>query len=84
MITTISARDFSRDFARAKRSAGQGPVFITDRGKPRYVLMTVDEYHRNAGAGKHSLLALMDALPSTEGVEFDPPTLDVKLHDLDL
>ena len=84
MITTISARDFARDFAQAKRSAGQGPVFITDRGQPRYVLMTVDEYHRSTGAGKRSLLALMDGLPSSEGIDFDPVSLDVRLQDLDL
>ena len=82
MITTISARDFAHDLAHAKRTANEGPVFITDRGRPRYVLMTVDEYHRSTGAGKRSLLAMMDAIPGGEGIDFEPPRLKVSLEDV--
>lgn len=33
-ITTVSARDFTRGLANAKKAASGGPVFVTDRGRP--------------------------------------------------
>ncbi|MDR3475201.1 MAG: type II toxin-antitoxin system prevent-host-death family antitoxin [Devosia sp.] len=45
-ITTMSAREFNQHTSRAKRAAEGGPVFITDRGKPAYVLLTDEEYRR--------------------------------------
>ena len=38
MVVTITSRDFNQDVAGAKRAANQGPVFITDRGRPTHVL----------------------------------------------
>lgn len=38
-ITTLSARDFNQDVDRAKRATINGPVIITDRGKPTHALM---------------------------------------------
>jgi hypothetical protein len=37
-ITILSSREFNQDTSRAKTAASNGPVFITDRGKPTYVL----------------------------------------------
>ena len=37
---TITAREFNRDVSAAKRAADNGPVTITDRGTPAYVLLT--------------------------------------------
>jgi hypothetical protein len=34
-LTTVSARDFVGDLAGAKRAAKDGPVIVTDRGRPR-------------------------------------------------
>jgi PHD/YefM family antitoxin component YafN of YafNO toxin-antitoxin module len=45
-ITKLSSRDFNQDTSRAKRAAKRGPVFITDRGRLSYVLLTVEEYQR--------------------------------------
>ncbi len=44
----MTSREFNQDTARAKREAAQGPVFITDRGRPTHVLLTVEEYERMA------------------------------------
>jgi prevent-host-death family protein len=44
----MTSREFNQDTARAKREAATAPVFITDRGKPTHVLMTVEEYERLA------------------------------------
>lgn len=43
---TFSSREFNQDTARAKRAARNGLVFITDRGKPSHVLMSIEEYER--------------------------------------
>jgi len=44
--TTISAREFNQHTSAAKKAADRGPVIITDRGKPAYVLLTEAEYQR--------------------------------------
>lgn len=44
--TTFTSREFNQDTARAKRAARDGPVFITSRGEPSYVLLTKQEYDR--------------------------------------
>ena len=57
-MTTLSSRDFNQDTARAKREAQDGPVFVTDRGTPTHVLLTVAEYERLA-ARKQSIVDLL-------------------------
>ena len=44
--TTFTSREFNQNTAGAKRAAEKGPVFITDRGKPAYVLMSIQEYRK--------------------------------------
>ncbi|MBU4610838.1 type II toxin-antitoxin system VapC family toxin [Achromobacter sp. GG226] len=36
-ITTLSGRELNQDVTRAKKATKDGPVFITDRGKPAHV-----------------------------------------------
>ena len=76
-ITTYSSREFTRDVAAAKRAAANGPVFITDRGAPAYALVTIEEYHRlkRGGAKPRTLLEVMESLPDTSDIEFEPPKL---------
>jgi len=69
--TTISSRDFNQDVSRAKRAADEGPVIITDRGEPAYVLLRHDAYRRLVGGGP-TIRDLLD-LPGAEDIEFDPP-----------
>jgi prevent-host-death family protein len=45
-MSTITARDFNRDVSAAKRAAETGPVVITDRGKPAFVLLAFDEFRK--------------------------------------
>lgn len=72
-VTTISSREFNQDIGRAKRAADEGPVVITDRGEPVYVLLRHDEYQRLTGEGP-SIRDLLD-LPGTEDIEFEPVRL---------
>ena len=48
-ISTLSSREFNQDASRAKRAARNGPVFVTDRGRPSHVLLTIEEYQRITG-----------------------------------
>lgn len=73
-ITTVTSRDFARDLANAKKAASAGPVIVTDRGRPTYALLKIDDYYRLAGAKPQSLMAVMDAIPGGD-FEFEPPTL---------
>lgn len=70
-VTTFSSREFNQDTSGAKRAASQGPVFITDRGKPAHVLLTFEDYQRLA-TGSQSII---DLLGMSEDIEFEPPTL---------
>ena len=76
-VATFSSREFAHDLARVKRAAHEGPVFITDRGRPTYALMVIDDFQRLAGGGQtgQSLLEVMDGLPSTAGIDFEPAVL---------
>jgi len=71
VITTLSSREFNRDVSRAKRAADAGPVVITDRGEPAYVLLRIDAYRSLTGAAPR-MRELLDQ-PGVEDIEFDPP-----------
>ena len=77
-ITKMSSRDFNQDTSRAKRAAKRGPVFITDRGRPSHVLLTVEEYQRIT-AGQKNIADLL-AMPEAAEIEFEPPRVGGSLH----
>ena len=79
-ITTFSSREFNQDTSSAKRAASQGPVFITDRGKPAHVLLTFEQYQRLATGPRN----IVDMLGMREDVEFEPPKLDTLSRPVDL
>ena len=72
-ISTFSSREFNQDTSRAKKAAVHGPVFITDRGKPAHVLLSIEDYQRLAGT--HRKIADALAMPGISEMEFDPPRL---------
>ena len=70
-ITTFTSREFNRDVSRAKKASNLGSVFITNRNKPKHVLLSIDEYQRL----KSKRSNLVDAL-SMQGlseIEFELP-----------
>lgn len=69
-ITTLSSREFNQDTGKAKKAARHGPVFITDRGRPSHVLLTIEQYQELAGP-QASIIDML-ALPGVEDVEFEP------------
>lgn len=77
-ITTLSSREFNQDTGRAKKAAADGPVFITDRGKPAHVLLSIQEYQRITGVHRNIVDAL--AMPGIADIEFDPPRINIKVR----
>jgi PHD/YefM family antitoxin component YafN of YafNO toxin-antitoxin module len=48
----VNSREFNQDVSAAKRAADDGPVVITDRGTPAYVLLRHEDYLKLIGKGK--------------------------------
>lgn len=70
-ITTISTHQLDQDTSAAKRSAADGPVFITDHGRPAHVLLTIEEFRKLTRNGP-SIVDML-AMPEAADIEFDPP-----------
>jgi prevent-host-death family protein len=68
----------------SKRAALEGPVFITDRGRPAFALLRIEDYYRITSQGEPSLLELMDAIPGGSQVDFEPPRLQFQTPTLNL
>ena len=49
-FTTLTSREFNQAVSEAKKAASSGPVFITDRGRPAHVLMSMELYQRLTGS----------------------------------
>jgi prevent-host-death family protein len=80
-ITTLSSREFNQDASRAKKATKDGPVFITDRGKPAHVLLSIEEYQRLTGARRKIADAL--AMPDAEDIAFNPPRVVINSRPAD-
>jgi prevent-host-death family protein len=68
-VQTLSSREFNQDTSGAKRAAKDGPVFITDRGRPAHVLLTIEDYRRLSGS-KATIVDML-AMPGIEDIELD-------------
>lgn len=69
--------NFNRDVSAATRAADQGPVVITDRGEPAYVVLSMQEYREQQGSGE----SLVDRLSMEDDldIDFDPVEMGVPL-----
>lgn len=65
--TTLTSREFNQDASRAKRAAADGPVIITDRGRPAHVLLTFEQY-RQLTAQRRRIADLL-SMPGVEDIE---------------
>ena len=80
-ITTITSRAFNQGASEAKRAANNGPVFITDRGRPAHVLMCFEDYQKLTKQRRNIADAL--ALPGVADIDFDPPRLILETRPAD-
>lgn len=70
-MTTLSSRQFNQDTGKAKKAAKNGPVFITDRGRPAHVLLSIEQY-QSLVAPTESIIDLL-ATPGAEKVKWVAP-----------
>lgn len=80
-VHTVSSRELNQDVGRAKRAAEEGPVVITDRGRPSYVLLSWAEYRRLSG-GPRNLAAVL-AAPALSDIAFEPKKSGLKASAVD-
>ena len=81
--TTMTSREFNQDTSKAKKAANEGPVFITDRGRPAHVLLSIEEYYKLTG--KQMSVAEALGQPGDEAdFEFEPPRVQGLIRPADL
>lgn len=73
MIKTVTSREFNQDVSRIKHDAQNGPVFITDRGKPAHVLLSIEDYEKLTRR-EETIIDLL-AMPEAASIEFEPDSL---------
>ena len=67
-MKTLSSRAFNQDVSQAKRLARLEPVFVTDRGKPTHVLLSIDAFRRLTAPAE----TLIDLLAIDDPVAAEP------------
>ena len=73
-MKVVTSREFNQDVSQAKRAARIEPVFVTDRGRPTHVLMSVETYRRLTGQTETIVdLLAMPGQPPARPVGVDPP-----------
>jgi PHD/YefM family antitoxin component YafN of YafNO toxin-antitoxin module len=81
-MPTLTSRELNHDVSSAKKAAQNGPVIITDRGKPSHVLMTYDEFTRLSG--KHRSLIETLSMPGLSEIDFSPERVEIASRVVDL
>lgn len=71
--TIVSSREFNQDTSAAKRAANDGPVIITDRGRPAHVLLTIEAYQKLTR--KSASIADLLAMPGVADISFEAPRM---------
>ncbi|WP_145942447.1 type II toxin-antitoxin system Phd/YefM family antitoxin [Corynebacterium glyciniphilum] len=79
-MTTMSSRAFNQDVSSAKRSADTEPLVITDRGRPAYVLLTIDDYRDLTGDNEDLLERLSMNDEDADEIDFDPAPVSFGLR----
>jgi prevent-host-death family protein len=77
-MKVVTAREFNQDISKAKRFAADEPVFVTDRGRPTHVLLSIAAWRQLSGERQNILdligapaggepLAVQNGLPGLSG-----------------
>jgi PHD/YefM family antitoxin component YafN of YafNO toxin-antitoxin module len=81
-ITTLSSRAFNQDASGAKHAANDGPVIITDRGRPAHVLLSYAEYKKLTS--QRTSMADLLSMPEGIDIEFESVRLTDPPRSVDL
>lgn len=80
-FTTLTSREFNQDTGRAKKASASGPVFITDRGKPAHVLLSIEAYRQIMKQPRR--IADVLAAPGVEDIVFEAPRAAIGIRPAD-
>ncbi len=80
MTITMSSREFNQETGRAKKAAESEPVFITDRGEPSHVLLSIEEYRKLTASKpgepvKEKAIAELLFMPEVAEIDFEFPRI---------
>ena len=81
-ITTLSSREFNQDTSSAKKATRQGPVIITDRGRPAHVLLSIEDYEKLTGMNANIVELLV--MPEAADIEFETERAVITPRSVDL
>lgn len=73
-VKIFSSREFNQDVSKIKKASLHGPVFITDRGKPSFVLLAMRDYEKLTRS--HDSMADLLAMPEADEIPFEPGKLN--------
>lgn len=71
MAKTITSREFNQNVSAAKREAEVAPVIITDRGKPAFVLVSIERFRFLSGERNN----IVEMLAMSTDLDFEPAPL---------
>lgn len=74
-MTNMSSREFNQGTGEAKKAALNGPVCITDRGNPAFVLLSYEHY-RQLIDKQPSLVEMLCSTPGAGDIDFEVPEFD--------
>jgi len=72
-ISTFTSREFNQDVSKIKKATTHGPVFITDRGHPAHVLLSIEDYLELTKT-KETIVDLL-AMPDSTDIDFEAPKI---------
>lgn len=72
MERTISLQHFNQNPAEAQQAAENGPVIVTERGLPAFVLLRYEDYRRLSGGQNGLILDLLRQEGSEADFSFEP------------
>jgi hypothetical protein len=64
----VTSREFNQDVSRAKRFAMIEPVYVTDRGRPTHVLISIDAWRQLSGE-RENIVQLLAAAPGEAALD---------------
>lgn len=64
----VTSRELNQDVSRAKRLALVEPVFVTDRGRPTHVLISIDAWRQLSGE-RETMPQLLAAPPGEAALD---------------
>lgn len=85
-MTHVTGAEFNRHPSRVRRAASEGPVVITEHGRPAHVLLSFDEFERLRGRRDlpDDVAGWLRMDSGDSEIDFDPEPLRLGLRAADL